>query len=221
MADPEIALLVVDDDEALRKALCELLGESGYCAQSAEDGFSALQAMRNKLPDIVLSDLYMPGMSGFELLSVVRRRFPAIQVIAMSGAFSGEGIPPGVAADAFFEKSAGLESLLQIMAAMTSTERRLSSTQFSTLASVWIPRNGIDEAGLPYVVVTCPECLRTFTQPLSEEDHGIRVTSCVHCGNSISWAIVEPADHPLPQDYQRNPGSGIPTPLGVPNRMPG
>jgi len=43
-------------------------------------------------------------MSGFELLSVVRRRFPAIQLIAMSGAFSGDGIPPGVAADAFMKK---------------------------------------------------------------------------------------------------------------------
>jgi CheY-like chemotaxis protein len=221
VADPEITLLVVDDDEPIRIAVCDLLGESGYRAQSAEDGFSALQAIRNNLPDIVLSDLYMPGMSGFEFLSVIRRRFPTIQVIAMSGVFSGEGIPPGVAADAFFEKSAGLESLLQIVAAMTSTERRPLSTQLSALAPVWIPRNEVDEAGLPYVVVTCPECLRTFTQPLSEVHHSIRITSCVHCGNSISWAIVEPADHPLPQDYQRNPGSGIPTPLCIPNRMPG
>ncbi len=43
-------------------------------------------------------------MSGFELLSVVRRRFPAIQVIAMSGAYSCDGVPPGVAADAFYQK---------------------------------------------------------------------------------------------------------------------
>ena len=56
--------------------------------RSAEDGFSALEEIRRLTPDVLLSDLNMPHMSGFELLSVVRRRFPAIYAIAMSGAFS-------------------------------------------------------------------------------------------------------------------------------------
>ena len=68
---------------------------------------------------IILSDLNMPRMSGFEFLSLVRRRFPAIRysirVIAMSGAFSGDDIPPGIAADAFYEKGPNLSPLLQIV----------------------------------------------------------------------------------------------------------
>jgi hypothetical protein len=62
-------------------------------------------------------------MSGFEFLSVVRRQFPAIFVIAMSGAFSGDDVPPGIAADAFYEKGPNLSHLLQIVQAMTSAER--------------------------------------------------------------------------------------------------
>jgi hypothetical protein len=46
----------------------------------------------------------MPNMSGFEFLSIVRKRFPNIPTIAISGAFSGRVVPESVLADAFFEK---------------------------------------------------------------------------------------------------------------------
>ena len=59
------------------------------------DGLSALIEIREEVPDILLSDLNMPAMSGFELLSVVRRRFPAIYVIAMSGMFTESPDPSG------------------------------------------------------------------------------------------------------------------------------
>ena len=91
--------------------------------RSAEDGPSALLQIRREVPDIILSDLNMPRMSGFEFLSVVSRWFPTIRVIAMSGAFSGDDIPPGIAADAFYEKGPNLSPLLQIVQAMTSAER--------------------------------------------------------------------------------------------------
>lgn len=80
---PEKAkLLIVDDDLQVRTLLSVILTKSGHRVCSAEDGFSALAEMRKEIPDIILSDLNMPGMSGFELLSVVRRRFPAIRVVA-------------------------------------------------------------------------------------------------------------------------------------------
>lgn len=61
----------------------------------------------------------MPCMSGYEFLSVVRSQLPAIHVIAMSGAFSGTCVPPGVAADAFFEKGSCPAFLIKIVEAMT------------------------------------------------------------------------------------------------------
>ena len=76
-------LLIVEDEPSTRESLSGILSEFGNRVRSAEDGFSALVEIQNNSPDIILSDLNMPGMSGFELLSVVRRRFPAIRVIAM------------------------------------------------------------------------------------------------------------------------------------------
>jgi CheY-like chemotaxis protein len=81
--------------------LSQVLAKNGYTARSAADGFSALAEIQREVPDILISELNMPGMSGFELLRLVRRQFPSIRAIAIS-AFSGEEISPGVAADAFF-----------------------------------------------------------------------------------------------------------------------
>src|SRR5712691_11954778 len=67
-------------------------------------GFDALLKLKQLLPDVIISDLNMPKMSGFEFLSVVRRRFPKISVIASSGAYGSKVVPTGELADVFFAK---------------------------------------------------------------------------------------------------------------------
>jgi CheY-like chemotaxis protein len=64
-----------------------VLSRAGYEVRTATDGFQALALMRKALPDLIISDLKMPNMSGFEFLSIVRRRFPHIPVIAITGDF--------------------------------------------------------------------------------------------------------------------------------------
>ena len=123
MFHAKVRLLIVDDDPLIRTSMTHLFTELGYSVRSAEDGFSALRHIRSELPEIILSDLNMPGMSGFELLTVVRRQFPAIHTIAMSGAFSGIEIPPGVEADAFYEKGSGMGALLQLLGTPPKTAR--------------------------------------------------------------------------------------------------
>ena len=76
------SVLVVDDKECIRVSMSLVLKELGYSVRSAEDGHSALREICRQNPDILLSDLAMPGMSGFELLMNVRHSFPAIQLIA-------------------------------------------------------------------------------------------------------------------------------------------
>ena len=71
-------LLIVDDDASVRESLAELFTEFGLIVRSAEDCPSALLEIRREVPDIILSDLNMPRMSGFEFLSVVSRWFPTI-----------------------------------------------------------------------------------------------------------------------------------------------
>src|ERR1043166_5501167 len=90
-------ILIVDDEAVVRDTLVMLLQASGYDASAAVNGFDALLQLKRRVPAIVLSDLNMPQMSGFEFLSVVRRRFPQISVIAMRGAYhSGDSVPGGV-----------------------------------------------------------------------------------------------------------------------------
>ena len=108
-------LLLVEDDPQLRLLMCTILTQCGYLVRSAHDGFSGLEELRGALPDIILSDLYMAGMSGFDFLAEVRRTFPAIPLIAMSSAYSGTEIPPGVVADAFYEKASSIANLLSLV----------------------------------------------------------------------------------------------------------
>jgi CheY-like chemotaxis protein len=157
----------------------------------ADDGFSALKVIRDRPPSTILSDLDMPGMSGFELLSVVRRRFPEIRVIAMSASFSGREVPSGVAADAFYQKGNDLEDLLDVLQA-TPRGEQLCRNPNATAMPMWIPKNGHDPTGTPYVTVTCPECLRTFPQTLDESDFPIHETGCIYCASRVRYAIVQP-----------------------------
>jgi CheY-like chemotaxis protein len=216
MPDAKKNLLVVDDDPSLRTSFTLIFEQFGYRVRSAGDGFSALDEIRQDPPDILLSDLNMPGMSGFELLSVVRRRFPAVQTIAMSGAFAGDGLQLGVAADAFYEKGTGFGCLIQIIKAMSHPDRLPSFRNPSILAPIWIPTNGHNTAGQSYIMIPCPECMRTFPQILSDADTLIHATNCAYCLSLIHYAILLPTDPALPQAFQRKAtDADTPVPLSV------
>lgn len=98
-------ILFVDDEEGLRDMAKAILESQGYEVLCAKDGFEGLSALEETLPDLIISDLQMPNMDGFEFLTVVRGRFPHLPVIVMSGAFSVAHVPASVMADAYFEKS--------------------------------------------------------------------------------------------------------------------
>jgi CheY-like chemotaxis protein len=189
---PKHEILVVDDEAALRQSLGLVLQSAGYEVSTATNGFDALLQLKRRLPTIVLSDLNMPQMSGFEFLSVVRRRFPQISVIAMSGAYhSGDAIPGGVIADAFYAKGHGDPGmLLRIVAGLIRTSEAHAVDHERESAPVWIPRNGKDSHGIPYVVLTCTECLRSFPLSVVTEDlQKIQETPCLFCPNTVRYII--------------------------------
>jgi CheY-like chemotaxis protein len=108
MSDTTLRVLIVDDDALVRTALLQALIYAGYNVKSVDGGLAALAEIDREIPDLLLSDLNMPELSGLELLAEVRHRYPGIHVIAMSEAHFGESVPPGVFADTFYEKSRGV-----------------------------------------------------------------------------------------------------------------
>ena len=188
-------ILVVDDDQSVRETVAMSLMAAGYDVVAAKDGFQALSQLREKLPDVVLSDLDMPGMSGFELLSVVRRRFPHISTVAMSGAYVGNELPFGVIADGFFAKGGQSKNLLWTIQRSLLTAPARSSNHYRECAPAWIPRNGNDSKALPYVVLTCAECLRAFSMNLMEGTTGeVLEIPCRSC-HSMNRYIIQPSNH--------------------------
>lgn len=207
MLQSKANLLLVDDDATLRHTLAESFVAQGYRVRSATDGFGALEMIREEIPDIILSDLQMPGMSGFELLYVIQRRFPAIRVVAMSGAYSGDEIPEGVAAHAFHAKGTNPRGLFHIVDAMAEDSREsLMRTPIITL--IWIARNIHDCSGQAYVLIGCPECLRTFPQLLTRES-AVHEADCVYCGTFMRYAIVQQVDLTLPPPTHSLLGRGF------------
>ncbi len=171
-------LLIVDDEPVTRELLAQVFARRGHKVSSANDGFTALQQIRAEPPDIILSDLNMPGMSGFELLSVVRRRIPGIYVIASSGAFAGERVPHGIAADAYYAKATGLTHLFEIMQNASQPDTA-SRDRNSAATPIWISPTERDASLRAQVLISCLECLRAFSLWVEAADFLIHETPCV------------------------------------------
>jgi DNA-binding response OmpR family regulator len=141
-----------------------------------------LIALKQALPDIIISDLVMPNMNGFEFLSVVRRRFPVIPVIVISGEFSGLAVPESVLADAFFSKGRYKPEILfaKIIELLREIPPRPRIGK-PDKAAVWVKN------GRGIVAVTCTDCLRTF--PV-EAINGINTAECEFCSCNIRFEII-------------------------------
>lgn len=189
-------ILVVDDEEAVRDVFAQMLQKEGYEVVTAENGFDALLKLKHFSPQVIVSDLNMPKMSGFEFLSVVRRRFPKISVIASSGAYASRVVPTGVLADAFYGKGEGdPRTLLDSVAMLIQTSDAQALAHQDQSAPVWIPRNGKDSNGVPYIVITCTECLRSFPLNVAtEQNPEVLETHCLFCSNTCAaiWITARP-----------------------------
>src|SRR6266542_3075883 len=77
-------ILIIDDDTSLRRVLEFNLQEEGYDVVTAQDGEQGLVRFDEQQPDMVITDLKMPGISGFEVLAAVKKRAPQIPVLVIT-----------------------------------------------------------------------------------------------------------------------------------------
>jgi len=80
-----LRVLIVDDEPAVARTLAECLGRRDLVVDIAESGEGALAALEIDVRDIVVLDVRMPGMSGIDTLGEIRRRFPRVGVVMLSG----------------------------------------------------------------------------------------------------------------------------------------
>lgn len=79
------SILVVDDEEALRTVLSNELTGEGYNVETVTDGDEAITIVQEKPFDLILLDIKMPKVDGFEVLKFVKKNYPQIKVIMLTG----------------------------------------------------------------------------------------------------------------------------------------
>jgi CheY-like chemotaxis protein len=185
-------VLVVDKDSHFRNSCSTALSRRGYEVLTAEDGFEALCLLRGAAPDVLITELNLPRMSGFELLSIVRTRFPMISVIALSAEYTPLSPPHEIVCDVFIAKGPNIEfELIQEAERLISESPIRGSRPKSDTAPVWIPRSGTG-----YILLTCPECLRFF--PAIETKPGSANETCIFCDAKFSFQMASTEVAPKP-----------------------
>jgi len=190
-------ILVVDDEPSVREMVRQVLQSEGYEVLTARDGLGGLNALGKSLPDVIISDLNMPWMSGFEFLAIVRKRFPHIATIAMSGDYIAGDNPSAILADAFLQKGQyAIEELFQEVAKLLAASPIRSEREKSDIAPLFVPR---DNAG--YLIITCPQCLRSNRLEAMSLNGGIHQTMCQSCGQPVKFEINHEIEPLIERDY--------------------
>jgi two-component system nitrogen regulation response regulator NtrX len=79
------SVLIVDDEEGIRESLSSILADEGYRVDSAESGEAALEVLKKKVPEIILLDIWLPGMDGLQTLQKIQEMESPPLVIMISG----------------------------------------------------------------------------------------------------------------------------------------
>lgn len=178
-------ILLVEDEPSVSETARMILEGEGYEVLTAADGIEGLHALSKSLPDLIISDLNMPRMTGFEFLAIVRQRFPHIATIATSGGYSPDEIPTGILADAFLQKgNYTINELSREVAKLLAASPLRSEGKRSDIAPLFVPR---DSAG--YLILTCPKCLRPNRLEAMMMNGGLHETTCQSCGMAVRFEI--------------------------------
>ncbi len=110
-----LRVLVVDDSMLIRHTVCRFLEKRGYEVESASNGVEALERLAHPFPDIVITDMVMPGMTGSELISSLKARpeTASIPIVILSGRPSGSDAQSEKRANFVIHKDIDIEQQLE------------------------------------------------------------------------------------------------------------
>jgi DNA-binding response OmpR family regulator len=80
-----VRLLICDDSQTERTALAQFFRQAGYAVDEAGDGEAAMLHLRNRAVDLLLLDLHLPDLDGFDILKFLQKNLPELPVVLMSG----------------------------------------------------------------------------------------------------------------------------------------
>ena len=121
---PQQIALVVDDSMLIRHAVCRFLEQRGFSVTSATNGMEAMQILSNVLPDLIVTDLMMPKMTGSELITAVKAnpRMARIPLVVLAGRSSASVMKPEGRADYVIFKDIDIEEQLGKALALTLSQ---------------------------------------------------------------------------------------------------
>jgi len=122
----QCTVLVVDDEPAITELLSYILGEAGMRVLSAGDGYTAMELMESTTIDVVLTDIRMKGMSGFDLLTQVHDKDASIKVIMMTGYDSYDMVKRALKENAYDYLNKPLADHVQVV---STVERAFESSR--------------------------------------------------------------------------------------------
>lgn len=104
-------ILIIDDDEAVREATRIALVANGYEVITADSGRSGLDLLRKNAADLVILDVFMPGMDGLTVARAIHREHPNLPIIAVSGFMFGGQCPTMPGFDAMAAEAGAIATL--------------------------------------------------------------------------------------------------------------
>jgi two-component system response regulator RegX3 len=140
--DSKISVLVVEDEEPIRSGLCDVLTFHGYAADPVERGDDGLDRARNGDHALVLLDVMLPGLSGFEVCEQLRESGSQVPVLMLTARGAEEDVLRGFRSGAddyvvkpfsVAELTARIEALLRRSGALEAAGRESESFEFGTL----------------------------------------------------------------------------------------
>jgi CheY-like chemotaxis protein len=114
-------ILVIDDDRDVRMCMLNILEEAGYSMFEADNGNTGIAIVRNNPLDLVIVDLFMPVKEGIETVIELRKEFPDLKILAISGGIPGYGpdnflhIAQKLGADSRLSKPFTMQHLLSVV----------------------------------------------------------------------------------------------------------